>query len=154
MDKAALQSRLVAIAFFSGLEPTHLDTLADIATTVQWESDANVFQEGDLDSPLYAVEQGRVAIEVAVPGRGTVTLMTVGPGEVFGWSSLFYRRPKSVAARTVEPTSALALDAARLRSLCDADPGLGYAVARRVLNVVSERLKASRIQLLDLFGRG
>ena len=75
----------------------------------------------------------------------------MGPGEVFGWSSLFQQRPKTAAARTIEPTRALALDAGRLRELCDADPRLGYLLTRRILEVVSERLKATRMQLLDIY---
>ena len=57
----------------------------------QWDAGETVFREGDRDSVLYVVEAGRVAIEMAVPGRGRVTILTVGPGEVFGWSSLFLR---------------------------------------------------------------
>jgi CRP/FNR family cyclic AMP-dependent transcriptional regulator len=71
---------------------------------------------------------------------------------VFGWSSLFLQRPKTASARTVEPTKALALDAGRLRTLCDTDTRLGYVLTRRILDVVSERLKATRMQLLDIYG--
>ena len=118
---------------------------------MQWDAGETVFREGDRDSFLYVVEEGRVAIEIAVPGRGRVTILTVGPGEVFGWSSLFHQRPKTASARTIEPTRALALDAGRLRELCDADPRLGYLLTRRILEVVSERLKATRMQLLDIY---
>jgi CRP-like cAMP-binding protein len=154
MERTDLRARLSVIDFAAGLGPAQLEKLSEIATPVQWEADVAIYHEGDPGSPLYAVEEGRVAIEVTMPGRGAVTLTTVGPGEVFGWSSLFYQRPKAAAARAVEPTRALALDATRLRALCDADPSLGYALTRRVLDVVSERLKATRIQLLDLFQQG
>ncbi len=111
-----------------------------------------VFREGDLDPILYIVESGGVAIEVTVPGRGRVIILTVGPGEVFGWSSMFQQRPKTASARASSPTRALALDADRLRELCDTDPKLGYVLTRRLLEVVSERLKATRMQLLDIYG--
>ena len=58
-----------------------------------------VYREGDPGSPVYLVEEGLVAVELVVPGRGAVTILTVGPGEIFGWSSLFYQRPKTSAAR-------------------------------------------------------
>jgi CRP-like cAMP-binding protein len=151
MERSSIRSELSALAFTAGLEPDQLDRLAELATPIQWEAGLTVFREGDRDSLLYVVEQGRIAIEVAVPGRGPVIILTVGPGEMFGWSSLFYQRPKTAAARTIEPTRALALDAVRLRELCDADPELGYALTLRTLHVVTERLKAARIQLLDLF---
>ena len=145
------QSRLLDLAFTQGLGPGQLDQIAQIATSVQWDAGTTVFREGDRDSFLYVVEEGRVAIEIAVPGRGRVVILTVGPGEVFGWSSMFRERPKTASARTIEPARAFALDASRLRELCDADPQLGYLLTRRILEVVSERLKATRMQLLDIY---
>jgi CRP-like cAMP-binding protein len=100
---------------------------------------------------LYVVEEGRVAIEITVPGRGREIILTVGPGEVFGWSSIFHQRPKTASARVVERTKAVGLDASRLRELCDADSRLGYILTRRILEVVSERLRATRMQLLDIY---
>jgi CRP-like cAMP-binding protein len=128
-----------------------IERLAEIATPVRWKAGEMVYREGDPGSPFYLVEEGLVAIEFDVPGRGAITTLTVGPGEIFGWSGLFYQRPKTSAARAQAPTRAQALDTARLRALCDGDPVFGYTVTRRILQVVSERLKATRIQLLDVF---
>jgi CRP-like cAMP-binding protein len=139
------------LAFTAGFERSQTDRLAELATPAQWNAGEIIFKEGDAGSPLYLVEEGLVAIELVVPGRGSITILTVGPGDVFGWSSLFYQRPKNNGARAVVPTRALALDAARLRALCDGDPAFGYAVTRRILQVVSQRLKATRMQLLDVF---
>ncbi len=145
------RSTLSGLAFTEGLEPDQLDRIAGIASPVRWDAGETVFREGDPDSLLYVVREGRVAIEVAVPGRGRVTILTVGPGEVFGWSALFHPRPKTASARTVEATTAIALDAPGLQELCDADTRLGYVLARRILDVVAERLKATRMQLLDIY---
>ena len=152
MEHNVTESRLLDLAFTQGFGTAHLHLIAQVATLVQWNAGITVFREGDLDSFLYLVEEGRVAIEIAVPGRGRLTILTVGPGEVFGWSSLFLQRAKTASARTVEPTRALALAAGRLRELCDADPRFGYLLTRRILDVVSERLKATRMQLLDIYG--
>jgi CRP/FNR family cyclic AMP-dependent transcriptional regulator len=151
MDEKSTQSRLSALAFTHGLDPGQLVQIAQIATFVQWDAGTTVFREGDRDSLLYVVEEGRVAIEIAVPGRGRVVILTVGPGEVFGWSSIFHQRPKTASARTIEPARVLALNASRLRELCDLDPRLGYLLTRRILEVVSERLTATRMQLLDIY---
>jgi CRP-like cAMP-binding protein len=151
-DADSARSLLSHLAFTQGLVPEQQDRIAQIASRREWDAGTTVFREGDRDSVLYVVEEGKVAIEIAVPGRGRVVILTVGPGEVFGWSSLFYQRPKTASARTVEPTKALALDASRLRELCDVDTRLGYLLTRRILEVVSERLKATRMQLLDIYG--
>ncbi|MFI5459002.1 MAG: cyclic nucleotide-binding domain-containing protein [Isosphaerales bacterium] len=145
------QSTLMDLAFLQGLDAGQLERIAQIATPVQWDAGATVFREGDRNSLLYVVEAGRIAIEIGVPGRGRISILTVGPGEVFGWSSVFHTRPKTASARTIEPVKAFALDAVRLRELCDADSRLGYLLTRRILEVVSERLKATRMQLLDIY---
>jgi CRP-like cAMP-binding protein len=139
------------LPFAEALDESQRARLAAIADARRWDAGERIFREGDTDSPLYLIEEGRVAIELTVPERGGVTILTVGPGEVFGWSSLFQKRPKSAAARAVVPTSTTALDSSRLRELCDADPVLGYAMTRWILEVVSERLKTTRLQLLDVF---
>lgn len=140
------------LAFTRGLDFGQQERLAGIATPVSWATGVLIFREGDRDSVMYVVEAGRVAIEISVPGRGRVNILTVGPGEVFGWSSLFYQRPKTASARTLEDTTAFALDAVKLREFCDADSQLGYILTQRILDVVSERLKATRMQLLDIYG--
>jgi CRP-like cAMP-binding protein len=145
------QITLSDLSFMSGLDTGQRERIAEMSTPVQWSAGTTVFREGDQDSLVYVLEEGRVAIEITVPGRGRMAVLTVGPGEVFGWSSLFHQRPKTAAARAIEPTKALALDAARLRALCDADPQLGYVLTRRILEVVSERLKATRMQLVDIY---
>ncbi len=151
MKDTSLPYRLQRLAFTEDLSLPQLEQMAEDATPVQWDAGVTVFREGDLDTKLYVVEEGQVAIEMLMPGRGLVTILTVGPGEMFGWSSLFYQRPKTASARTIKPTKAIALDAEKLRSQCESDPKLGFALTRRLLQIVSERLKATRMQLIDVY---
>jgi CRP-like cAMP-binding protein len=150
-DRNVAKTDLKDLAFTKGLDDSQVDRIAQIATPVEWSAGSMVFREGDRDSLLYVVREGCVAIEITVPGRGRMNILTVGPGEVFGWSSVFHHGPKTASARAIEPVKALALDASRLRELCDADPRLGYVLTRRMLEVVSERLKGTRMQLLDIY---
>jgi hypothetical protein len=52
----------------------------------------------------------------------------------------------------VETTLAIELDGPGVRSLCEHDPALGYELVRRFMAVVVERLQATRLRLLDLYG--
>jgi CRP-like cAMP-binding protein len=153
MESAEIATRLKSLAFTQDFTPEQLDRLAELTTPVRWPTNELIFRTGEVGLALYLVEEGRVAIEVDVPGRGRKTILTVGKGEVFGWSSLFDLRPKTATAHTLAPTKALAIDTGKLRALCDADPRLGYTLTRRVLLAVSERLEATRNQLIDLLYR-
>ncbi len=148
---ADLQTVLGSLAFAEGLPPADRERLAEIAKPLDWQAGQTVFREGDRDDFLYLVVEGHVALEISVPPRGRVRILTVGPGEVFGWSGVFYQKPTTARATAVEPTRALALNAARLRELSEADCRFGYWLARRLLEVISERLQATRLQLLDVF---
>jgi CRP/FNR family cyclic AMP-dependent transcriptional regulator len=47
---------------------------------------------------------------------------------------------------------AIALDAKCLRDKCEVDHDLGYALLKRFLPVLVQRLQAMRLQLLDVYG--
>ncbi|HHT9124119.1 MAG TPA: Crp/Fnr family transcriptional regulator, partial [Candidatus Wunengus sp. YC63] len=51
-----------------------------------------------------------------------------------------------------EPTSAIALDAKCLRAKCEEDHDLGYELLKRFAHVITQRLEATRLQLLDVYG--
>jgi CRP/FNR family transcriptional regulator, cyclic AMP receptor protein len=150
---ADVRATIESQGFARGLSPGDLDYLARVASTVLWSPGETIFREGSQGDFLYLVVEGSVAIEVAVPQRGRVRIATVGPGELFGWSSLFYEKPKTALAAVLAPTRALAFDAAQLRAECESDTGFGFRLTRIVLQVVSDRLKATRAQLIDMFAR-
>ena len=64
------------------------------------------------------------------------------------------RRPSAVHldARALGPVHVVAFDAACLRGKADDDPALGYELMRRFIPVIVERLQATRVQLLDVYG--
>jgi len=72
---------------------------------------------------------------------------------VLGWSWLFPPYRWHFGASAVETTLALELDGPGVRSLCEHDPALGYLLVSRFMGLVVERLQATRLRLLDLWGR-
>ncbi len=57
-------------------------------------------------------------------------------------------------ARDRAECSAIAFDGACLRGKCEADHDLGYELMRRFAQVIIERLQATRLRLLDVYGAG
>jgi hypothetical protein len=55
-------------------------------------------------------------------------------------------------ARAVELTRAIALDGKCLREKCEKDHDLGYELLKRFSNIIEQRLEATRLQLLDVYG--
>ena len=92
-------------------------------------------------------------MQVLVPGRGTVTLLTVEPGDVFGWSALVPPHRSTSTVLGIEPGEVLVFDAADLRDLLAADDGLAATLYPRILQALGRRLSATRLQLLDLYAQ-
>jgi len=150
MTMENLPDTLRAHRFVEGFQPEHIEKLASLAGVVQFEKNAVVFREGAESSFFYLLLSGSVVLEVATAGR-MLRVQTLGKGEELGWSSMLPATSKHFQARALEPVAALAFDGARLRAACDEDCGFGYAMMRRTLKVVSARLKATRMQLLDMY---
>jgi CRP/FNR family transcriptional regulator, cyclic AMP receptor protein len=138
--------------FFRDLGTDHLHLLVGCATNVCFEPGQTIFREGEEANRFFLVRRGKVAIEVFVPGRGAVVIQTVGRGEILGWSWLVEPYLWQFDARALEDTRAIALDGRCLRGKCDANPRLGYEILKRFAHVMAERLQATRLQLLDVYG--
>jgi CRP/FNR family transcriptional regulator, cyclic AMP receptor protein len=138
--------------FFKGLEERHIQLIVGCAKNVRFDEGEIVFHEGDPADQFYFIREGLVAVELMIPQRGFATLQTVREGEVLGWSWLLAPYRWRFGARTLQPTRALAFDGKCLRGKCEEDHDLGYELLKRFTNVVTERLEATRLQLLDLYG--
>lgn len=138
--------------FFKGLAQPHLATVVGCAANVTFDAGQRICRTGEDANSFYVVRHGSVGVEITAPGRGPVTIETVGDGDVLGWSWLFppYKWHFDARARTF--VRALALDGACLRGKCDQDPLLSAALIRRFAQVIVERLEATQLQLMDLYG--
>jgi len=151
-EEQELVKALQAIPWFQAMTAEHFSKIVSIAKIFSYEPGQIIFREGDKEDYMYVVLEGRVAIEISVPSRGRMRILTADPMEVVGWSSVTpVVRQRTAGARAVLPTRMVAFDAGDLRRLCDEDHSFGYYVMRRLANVVAGRLLTTRLQLLDMF---
>ena len=148
-----MEQELADHAFFAGLDTEAMSLLAGCAVNVGFRADEYVFKEGEPAERFYVIRNGRIAIEVHGPGVGRVVIDTVEDGDILGWSWLVPPYRWLFDARAVEPTTAVSLDGKCLRDKCEADSRLGYQLMSKVALVMTRRLAAARVQLLDLYGQ-
>ena len=146
MPTATLQEH----PFTKGFWPDHIARLAAMASEVHFSPGELIFHEGDHSSLFYLLISGNVALEVVSPGR-PVRVTTLVAGDVLGWSSITGDEGKRFRARATEEVQAFAFDGARLRHACEEDYAFGFRFLRAILNVLSDRLHATQVQLLDLY---
>jgi CRP-like cAMP-binding protein len=136
--------------FVQGLTPEHCATLAGLARRASYGKDDVIFREGDDRHEFFLLLDGRVALEMVVQGK-PLRVATLEGGDELGWSAVIVDRGKHFQARALEPVEALAFDGYKLLDTCRADTGFGYKIMHRLLGVVSERLQAARLQVVDKY---
>ncbi|HET7567944.1 MAG TPA: cyclic nucleotide-binding domain-containing protein [Gaiellaceae bacterium] len=139
---------------FADLEPEDLELVAGCGQNVAFDAGDRLFKEGDEADSFYLVRHGLVALEQYVPNKGMLTVETVGPGEIAGWSWLVPPYRWQLSARAIEPTRAIVLDGACLRGKCDDDPALGYRLLSRISGELVQVITQARLQLVDVYGNG
>lgn len=152
MDTITIDDTLRTSSFTAGLGRSEHRRLAALATRRTFAPGEVVLREGDETPFLGIVASGRLGLRLLVPDRGPITILTVEPGDVFGWSAVVPPYRSSSTAVAVEPTEAICFEAAVLRDALERDDDLAAAIHPRLLKLVARRLDATRLQLLDLFG--
>ncbi len=144
---------LAGHAFLAGFPPEVVDLVAESAELVTFHRGALLFREGSPAEVAYMITGGHVAIEVHAPNRGPMVVETIGSGHVVGlsWAAAPFRY--QFDARAIDDVEAVAVDAAGLRAALAQNPALGFLFLDRLTGVVLERLQATRIRLLDIYGK-
>ena len=138
--------------FLMQLSDKHMEILVGCATNVRFPEGSYLSKEGQVANTFYLIRTGRVALEVNVNPRGVLRVQTVGPGEVLGWSWLISPFRWHFSGCAVADVHALALDGECLRTKCENDHDFGYEMLKRFSQVMQQRLEATRLQLLDVYG--
>ena len=110
-----------------------------------------IVREGEPSDYLAIVLEGRVGLRVRVPERGQVTIMTVEPGDVVGWSAVVPPYRATSTAVALVDSELAHFDGPALRETLKADPELAAELLPMLLIAVARRLEGTRLQLLDLF---
>jgi len=152
MSLRTLDAVIVESPVFKDLPHDQLELIAGCAQNAVFDPGDRLFREGDQSDTFFLIRHGIVALDTYVPNRGQLTIDTVGPGEIVGWSWLVPPYRWHFTGRAVEQVRAVQFDGACLRGKCDDDTALGYALLTRFAQMLVDRLQATRIQLMDVYG--
>lgn len=147
-----VEQLLADVPVFAGLAPERVALIAGCARTMHARAGEELFREGDAADVFYVVRSGAIALETHAPAGPPLTVETLHAGDVVGWSWLVPPYRWQFDGRVVEDVRGIGFDAACLRGKADADPALGYELLRRFSGLMLERLQATRLRLLDVYG--
>lgn len=154
MDQQQLRRLLEQLTFSVDLPSSVLAEVAAIALLQRFPAGEILFREGAHSEVVYLVASGRVALDMHVPGRGDVRVLSLAAGDIVGWSAIIGDHQMTTRAEVLEDSELIAISGPKLRSLCERNAAIGYPVMRQMAIALSRRLVATRLQLLDLFGDG
>jgi CRP/FNR family transcriptional regulator, cyclic AMP receptor protein len=143
---------LARFPLLTDLSPEQLAAIAAISRPVSFAPGRALITEGRAAEACWFIRSGQVGLRVHRPGTPDAVVQTLGSGDALGWSWLVppYRwRFDAVAATPVE---AVEIDGVALRELARADCSLGFALALQMLEILADRLHATRARLADVYG--
>jgi CRP/FNR family transcriptional regulator, cyclic AMP receptor protein len=147
-----IDALLAEIPAFAGLHGAHLELIAGCAMNRVFATGEHLMREGEPAGDFYVLRSGDVALETYVPQRGALTIETLHDGDLVGWSWLVPPYRTMFDARALVQTHTVSFDGACLRRKIEDDHDLGYELLTRFTAVIVERLQATRLRLLDLYG--
>ncbi|MEO8370702.1 MAG: cyclic nucleotide-binding domain-containing protein [Candidatus Solibacter sp.] len=137
--------------FTQGLSEAQIQALARIARPVTFDENELILVDGQRSRSFYLLSSGSVVVELRTE-QYVIAVQALGPGKVFGWSSLLDDQDTLFQVRAREATSALQLDGAELKAECMSNTTLGAEFFQRVLSVVAGRVKATELRFAEMCG--
>lgn len=147
-----LKTYLAEHPFLQGLASDQLAVIVGCAKNVRFDAGEFLTQEGDDANEFWLIRHGKVSLEIYAAEKGHINIQTVNEGDVLGWSWLIPPYQWQFDARAIDMVRAISLDGKCLRTKCEQDKSLGYDLLKRFSHLVSRRLEATRLQLLDVYG--
>lgn len=141
---------LAQVDLFEDLPDTQIDAIGKICQEVSYSKGEMIFDESERAENLYILMDGRVSIRMRLsskPQSITVSVLDSAPIS-FGWSGVVAPYYYTAFAMCEEDCRLLALPGQELIEVLRQEPVSGFEVMRRISEVISSRLRSSRMVLL------
>lgn len=142
-----------ALRLLPALSPEHRERLMSVAREVSFPADGRIFEAGGIADRFWVIRSGTVSLYQQVIANRRISVATLGPGDLLGWSWLFRPHTWDFGAEAFSPVRAYEFDAAQVRTLFDADPTLELSLTRTVGAILAHRLETTRAALIEHYAR-
>ncbi len=136
--------------FLDELPEDWLNKLAELGQPATYAAGHRIFVEGQRAEHFWLIGEGVVALNIDVPGRGSVLIEKLQSSSVLGWSWMFPPYRWHFDATAERTTRAIQFRGSDVLRLCHEEPAAGLDLMQRFVAVLLERLQATRTRLLEL----
>ncbi|MFD3932508.1 cyclic nucleotide-binding domain-containing protein [Streptomyces sp. NPDC058614] len=142
-----------ALRLLPALAPDHRERLMGLAREVSFPADGRIFEAGGTADRFWVVRSGTVSLYQRVVADRRISVATLGPGDLLGWSWLFPPHRWDFGAEAFSPVRAYEFDAGDVRTLCDADATLELSLTRTIAAILAHRLETTRAALIEHYAQ-
>ncbi|MCA9734872.1 MAG: cyclic nucleotide-binding domain-containing protein [Deferribacteres bacterium] len=146
-----LERFLAEHKFLENMKPEFIEQIVGCASNVHFPAGEVICREGRDADKFYFIREGKVALDIHMPQKGSISIMTLEKDSVLGWSWLFPPYRWQFNARAKTDIHAIAVEGACLRAKCFNDHEFGYDILQRFSQILAERLQSTRLQLMDVY---
>lgn len=151
MSKNVLTNTLQETKFLRDMPQEYVEQIANISQIRDFDEYDVVLREGQLAENLYLIASGNVHLESAIGGGHYKHILTLGPGDLVGCSSLL-GECYTMRARTPDSARLVEINVEHLLAICNRDPAFGFEFMHRAVAALVKRLNKTRGQLLEAQG--
>lgn len=144
--------------FFAPFNNTEQKEIAMLADEIQVVKDTTLFEAGRQADTLYLLIEGGIDLYEISEDEHDPTLRKeffvgeIDPGEVFAISAVIEPYQLTATARVTAPSRLVRIDAERLQSYIQKDPGFGYKFMHQIAKLALARLAETRVLLAGTQG--
>ena len=147
-----IAGELADLPLMQGLPAERLELISGCGQNRVVRAGEFLMREGEPADDFHLIRRGSASIEVHSPSGEALPIETLHDGDVAGWSWLVEPYRVHFDVRATSDCHLISFDGTCLRGRFTDDPQLGYELLRRFIPVIVDRLQATRLRLLDLYG--
>jgi CRP-like cAMP-binding protein len=138
------------LSLFEGLTDEQLEQINPLLNLRYFSKGETIFSQGDAAEKLFILIKGNIKIVFKPYDGPPLTVATITPGGIFGWSAALGREEYSSAAFSTSNSEVFYILGKKLQSICDLNNDTGIIFLERLAGVIAQRLKSTHSEILNL----
>jgi len=135
--------------FFSGLTEDLRGLLCKSANLLEIKKGHVLFRHGEHANKFYIIRNGCISVQIPAIMGPALEIQSLCADQVLGWSWLISPYQWHFQAIAEEDSKLLEFDGSSILGQCEQEPKFGYELLKKIAALMSERLDASRLRMMD-----